>query len=71
MIPTIRLTICLNGISIGIFEIPKSIANEYLPWIDTLVKLNDIPVYYLTITKKVMEDNTEENYEGLDEGEEL
>lgn len=57
MIPTIRLTICLNGISIGILEIPKSIANEYLPWIDTLVKLNDIPVYYSTITKKVIEDN--------------
>ena len=57
MIPTIRLTICLNGISIGILEIPKSIANEYLPWIDTLIRLNDIPIYYSTITKKVIEDN--------------
>lgn len=57
MIPTIRLTICLNGFKIGELEIPKSIANEYTPWIDTLVRLNDIPVYYSTITKKVMEDN--------------
>lgn len=57
MIPTIRLTICLDGVSIGILEIPKSIASEYIPWIDTLVRLNDIPVYYSTITKKVMEDN--------------
>jgi len=57
MISTIKLTILLNGYKIGILEIPKSIANEYLPWIDTLVRLNDIPVYYSTITKKVMEDN--------------
>ena len=57
MIPTIKLTILLNGYKIGVLEIPKSIANEYLPWIDTLVKINDIPAYYSTITKKVMEDN--------------
>ena len=57
MIPTIKLTICLNGISIGILEIPKSIANEYTPWLDALVRLNDIPIYYSTITKKVIEDN--------------
>ena len=57
MIPTIKLTICLNGFKIGVLEIPKSIANEYLPWLDTLVRLNDIPIYYSTITKKVMEDN--------------
>ncbi len=57
MIPTIKLTICLHGSKIGILEIPKSIANEYLPWLDTLVRLNDIPVYYSTITKKVIEDN--------------
>ena len=57
MIPTIKLTILLNGFKIGVFEIPSSIANEYTPWIDTLVRLNDIPIYYSTITKKVMEDN--------------
>ena len=57
MISTIKLTILLNGYKIGILEIPKSIANEYLPWLDTLVRLNDIPIYYSTITKKVMEDN--------------
>ena len=57
MIPTIKLTILLNGYKIGELEIPKSISNEYTPWIDTLVKLNDIPIYYSTITKKVMEDN--------------
>lgn len=57
MIPTIRLTICLNGLKIGVLEIPKSISSQYLPWLDTLVKLNDIPIYYSTITKKVIEDN--------------
>jgi hypothetical protein len=57
MIPTIKLAILLNGYKIGVLEIPRSIANEYMPWIDTLVRLNDIPVYYLTITKKVLEDN--------------
>lgn len=57
MISTIKLTILLNGYKIGVLEIPKSISNEYLPWIDTLVRLNDIPVYYSTITKKVTESN--------------
>lgn len=57
MIPTIRLTICLNGSKIGVLEIPKSISSQYLPWLDTLVKLDDIPMYYSTITKKVIEDN--------------
>lgn len=57
MIPTIKLTICLHGSKIGVLEIPKSISSQYLPWLDTLVRLNDIPVYYSTLTKKVMEDN--------------
>lgn len=57
MIPTIKLTILLNGYKIGVLEIPSSIANEYLPWIDTLVKLNDIPIYYYSLTQKVIEDN--------------
>lgn len=57
MISTIKLTILLNGYKIGVLEIPKSIANEYMPWFDTLVRLNDIPVYYSTITKQVLESN--------------
>lgn len=57
MLSTIKLTICLNGFKIGILEIPKSISSQYLPWLDTLVRLNDIPIYYSTITKKVIEDN--------------
>ena len=57
MIPTIKLTICLNGSKIGILEIPKSISNQYLPWLDTLVKLDDIPMYYSTLTRKVTELN--------------
>lgn len=57
MIPTIKITICLNGFKIGILEIPKSIANEYIPWIDILVRLSDIPICYSTFTQKVMKDN--------------
>lgn len=57
MLSTIKLTICLNGSKIGVLEIPQSISSQYLPWLDTLVKLNEIPIYYSTITKKVMEDN--------------
>lgn len=57
MIPTIKLTICLHGVKIGVLEIPQSISSQYLPWLDTLVNLKDIPIYYSTLTKKVMEDN--------------
>lgn len=57
MISTIKFTILLNGYKIGVLELPSSIANEYIPWLDTLVRLKDIPIYYSTITKKVTEDS--------------
>jgi len=57
MIPTIKLTILQDGYKIGVLELPSSIANEYMPSFNTLIPLNDIPVYYSTITKKVIGNN--------------
>jgi len=57
MIPTIKLTICLNGFKIGVLEIPRHMVSHYLPLIDKEIRLESLPIYYYSLTQKVIEDN--------------
>ena len=57
MISTIKITICLNGFKIGVLEIPNHMVSHYLPLIDKEIRLESLPIYYYSLTQKVIEDN--------------
>ncbi len=57
MLSTVKLTICLNGFKIGVLEIPRHMISHYLPLLDKEIRLESLPIYYYSLTQKVIEDN--------------
>jgi hypothetical protein len=57
MLSTVKITICLNGFKIGVLEIPRHMVSHYLPLLDKEIRLESLPIYYYSLTQKVIEDN--------------
>jgi len=57
MLSTVKITICLNGFKIGVLEIPRHMISHYLPLLDKEIRLESLPIYYYSLTQKVIEDN--------------